>query len=238
MGETSTTVLRSEGTQATTEAANSVAAEAKSTDVKGAEAKKPMRADAARNRAKLLTAAAEAFAQQGVEVSLEDIAAAAGVGIGTLYRNFPTREDLVLAVYADQVSALEQRSQELPDQLPPAEALHEWMRGFVDFYAVKRGMVNLLRSMQSTNQTPFQGTREKLLASADRVLQPAIGAGVVRPDVSASEITRALGGICLAVTNSPDDTALPLVDLIFDGLRYGCPVNAQPGNAEARPGTD
>lgn len=215
MGETSTTVSRDQRTATATVDANPVATEAK----------KPLRADAARNRAKLLTAAAEAFAQQGVEVSLEDVAAAAGVGIGTLYRNFPTREDLVLAVYADQVSALEQRSQELPEQLAPAEALHEWMRGFVDFYAVKRGMVNLLRSMQSTNQAPFEGTREKLLASADRVLQPAIEAGVVRPDVSASEITRALGGICLATAPDADNTALPLVDLIFDGLRYGCPVN-------------
>lgn len=215
MGETSTTVSRDQRTATATVDANPVATEAK----------KPLRADAARNRAKLLTAAADAFAQQGVEVSLEDVAAAAGVGIGTLYRNFPTREDLVLAVYADQVSALEQRSQELPEQLAPAEALHEWMRGFVDFYAVKRGMVNLLRSMQSTNQAPFEGTREKLLASADRVLQPAIEAGVVRPDVSASEITRALGGICLATAPNADDTALPLVDLIFDGLRYGCPVN-------------
>lgn len=226
MGETSTTVSRDQRTGAGSGDANSVATEAK----------KPLRADAARNRAKLLTAAADAFAQQGVEVSLEDIAAAAGVGIGTLYRNFPTREDLVLAVYADQVSALEQRSQELPDQLAPDEALHEWMRGFVDFYAVKRGMVNLLRSMQSTNQTPFEGTREKLLASADRVLQPAIASGAVRPDVNASEITRALGGICLASTNNgndADDTALPLVDLIFDGLRYGCPAHAT-----ADPGTD
>lgn len=223
MGETSTTMSRDQGTAAAATEANSVAADAK----------KPLRADAARNRAKLLTAAADAFAQQGVEVSLEDIAAAAGVGIGTLYRNFPTREDLVLAVYADQVSALEQRSQELPAQLAPGEALHEWMRGFVDFYAVKRGMVNLLRSMQSTNQAPFEGTREKLLASADRVLQPAIDAGAVRPDVSASEITRALGGICLAASNGPDDTALPLVDLIFDGLRYGCPVDTQ-----ADPGTN
>lgn len=226
MGETSTTVSRDQGTETVSGSANPVATEAK----------KPLRADAARNRAKLLTAAADAFAQQGVEVSLEDIAAAAGVGIGTLYRNFPTREDLVLAVYADQVSALEQRSQELPAQFAPAEALHEWMRGFVDFYAVKRGMVNLLRSMQSTNQTPFEGTREKLLASADRVLQPAIESGAVRPDVSASEITRALGGICLAATNNgndANDTALPLVDLIFDGLRYGCPASAA-----ADPGTD
>lgn len=224
MGEASTTTSREHGAATTGKNPNPAVAEGK----------KPLRADALRNRAKLLTAAADAFATQGVEVALEDIAAAAGVGIGTLYRNFPTREDLVLAVYADQVSALEQRSQELPAQLPPADALHEWMRGFVGFYAVKRGMVNLLRSMQSTNQTPFEGTREKLLASANRVLQPAIDAGAVRPDVSAGEITRALGGICLAATDNAEDTALPLVDLIFDGLRYGCPTTSPQAPAGPR----
>lgn len=217
MAEASTMTTRIQGDDVAVDSAGSAAAQLDS------QTGRPMRADAARNRAKLLAAAAEAFAGQGVEVSLEDIAAAAGVGIGTLYRNFATREDLVLAVYSDQVSALEQRSMELPQQLPPAEALHEWMRGFVDFYAVKRGMVNLLKSMQSANQSPFAGTREKLLASADRVLGPAIEAGAVRPDVSAAEITRALGGICLAAPNETDQTALPLVDLIFDGLRYGAP---------------
>lgn len=233
MAEASTATTRIQGDDVVVGSAEAAAAQANTSASsagvqpsragESAQTSRPMRADAARNRAKLLAAAADAFATEGVEVSLEDIAAAAGVGIGTLYRNFATREDLVLAVYSDQVSALEQRSVELPQQLPPDEALHEWMRGFVDFYAVKRGMVNLLKSMQSTNQTPFTGTREKLLASADRVLGPAIEAGVVRPDVSAAEITRALGGICLAANNDADQMALPLVDLIYDGLRYGAP---------------
>ncbi len=191
--------------------------------VVSADTTKPLRADAARNRNKLLDAATTAFTDRGVDVSLEDIARSAGVGIGTLYRHFPTREDLVMAVYGHQVDALVQRSHELPEQLPPGEALHEWMRGFVDYYAVKMGMVNLLRSMmEGSRAEAFQCAREQLLEAAERVLQPAIDAGAVRADVTAQELSRALGGICLA-SSTPDGqaTSLAIVDLVFDGLRFG-----------------
>ena len=193
---------------------------------------KALRADAARNRARLLEAATTLFAERGVETSLDEVAKAAGVGIGTLYRNFPTREDLVVAVYGAQIDALDARSRELAASEDPGEALREWMRGFVDFYAVKQGMVTLLRTMMNGSRSEhFQQTRETLRLAAERMLTPAIEAGVIRQDVAAPELLRALGGICL--TSDPKAPApsatLALVDLVYDGLRYGAPVAATRG---------
>ncbi|GGB22959.1 TetR family transcriptional regulator [Flexivirga endophytica] len=184
---------------------------------------KPLRADAARNRQKLVDVATTAFTED-VDTPLDEIAKRAGVGIGTLYRHFPTRCDLVLAVYGDQVAGLEQRSYDLPKELEPGEALHEWMRGFVGYYAVKMGLINLLRSMMQGNPETFESARNRMRESAARVLQPAIDAGVVRPDATATELTRALGGVCLA-SSTPEgqETSLAVVDLIYDGLRFGAP---------------
>ena len=189
---------------------------------------KPLRADAARNRARLLETATSLFAERGVEASLDDIAKAAGVGIGTLYRHFPTREDLVLAVYGAQIDALDQRSRELAASEDPGEALHEWMRGFVDFYAVKQGMVTLLRTMSDSRSEHFQHTRDTLRQAAERMLAPAIEAGMIRPDVAAPELIRALGGICLTSDprTTPTSSTLALVDLVYDGLRFGAAVPA------------
>jgi len=184
---------------------------------------KPLRADAARNRQKLVDVATKAFTED-VDIPLDEIAKRAGVGIGTLYRHFPTRCDLVLAVYGEQVAGIEQRSYDLPKELEPGEALHEWMRGFVEYYAVKMGLINLLRSMTQGNPETFESARRVMRESAARVLQPAIDAGVIRPDASAAELTRALGGVCLASTTPEgQETSLAVVDLIYDGLRFGAP---------------
>lgn len=184
---------------------------------------KPLRADAARNRQKLVEVATKAFTED-VDIALDEIAKRAGVGIGTLYRHFPTRCDLVLAVYGDQVAGLEQRSYDLPKELAPGEALHEWMRGFVEYYAVKMGLINLLRSMMQGNPETFESARRVMRESAERVLRPAIEAGVVRPDATAEKLTRALGGICLAsATPEGQQTSLAVVDLVYDGLRFGAP---------------
>lgn len=187
-------------------------------------ATKPMRVDAARNRQKLIAVATEAFTDKDVEVPLDEIARRAGVGVGTLYRHFPTRCDLVLAVYGDQVTAFERRSYDLPTQHEPGEALHEWMCGFVDYYAVKMGIINLLRSMMQGNPTTFENAHNIMRESAARVLQPAIDTGVIRPDATPEKLTRALGGICLAsISPEGQETSLALVDLVYDGLRFGAP---------------
>src|SRR4029079_6468067 len=142
---------------------------------------KTLRADAARKRVRLLDAATASFAERGVETSLDDVAKAAGVGIGTLYRHFPTREDLVLAVYGAQIDALDQRSRELASSDDPGEALREWMRGFGDFSAVKQGMVTLLRTMMNGSRAgQFEQTRATMREAAERVLAPATEAGVIR----------------------------------------------------------
>jgi len=187
---------------------------------------KPLRADAARNRQKLVDVATTAFTDD-VDTPLDEIAKRAGVGIGTLYRHFPTRCDLVLAVYGDQVAGLEQRSYDLPKEMGPGEALHEWMRGFVGYYAVKMGLINLLRSMMQGNPETFESARNRMRESAARVLEPAIAAGVVRADATPAELTRALGGVCLA-SSTPEgqQTSLAVVDLIYDGLRFGAPKSA------------
>ncbi|WP_460935982.1 TetR/AcrR family transcriptional regulator [Phycicoccus ginsengisoli] len=195
----------------------------------GADEAKPLRADAARNRARLLDSATTLFSERGVETSLDDVAKAAGVGIGTLYRHFPTRDDLVLAVYGAQIDGLDQRSRELSTGEDPGAALREWMRGFVAFYAVKQGMVTLLRAMMNDGRSEhFEHTRETLRLAAERMLAPAIEAGVIRDDVAAADLLRALGGICLTSeprSVSPEST-LALVDLVYDGLRFGAKAPA------------
>lgn len=189
---------------------------------------KPLRADAARNRDKLLEVATAAFAARGADTSLDEIARTAGVGIGTLYRHFPTRDDLVLAVYSAQIEALDARSLELSTSDDPADALHEWMRGFVDYYAVKNGMVTLLRSMMNDGwSAQFEHARTTLRTATERMLQPAIDAGEIRGDLAAQDLLRALGGICISAGGQGGQpaadakTTLALVDLVFDGLRYG-----------------
>ena len=186
---------------------------------------RPLRADAQRNRDKLIEVATTAFTEDGVDVALEEIARRADVGIGTLYRNFPTREALVLAVYRKQIDGLRLAAEELPKTLGPADALREWMRGFVEYGAVKKGLVTLLKSMMQTDTNLFDQTRAILLESAGSLMTAAADAGEIRPDFAPGDVIRALGGICMA-TDRPDAgaTAVALVDLVFDGLRFGAPV--------------
>lgn len=188
---------------------------------------RPLRADAQRNRDKLLRVAAEAFTDVGVDVPLEEIARRAGVGIGTFYRHFPTREALVVAVYRQQIDDLAAAARELPLAHAPADALREWMHAFVDYATVKRGMVAMLKSMMETDSQLFDDARATLYASAGSLMTAAAQAGEIRPDVGPTEVIRAIGGICMA-TDRPgsEETAIALVDLVFDGLRYGAPARS------------
>jgi AcrR family transcriptional regulator len=188
---------------------------------------RPLRADAQRNRDRLIEVATTAFTDSGVDVALEDVARRAEVGIGTLYRHFPTREALVMAVYRKQIDDLEVAAQQLPLAHGPAEALRLWMRGFVEYGAVKRGLVVLLRTMMETESDLFDHTRMTLRQSAETLMRAAADAGEIRPDFAAVDVVRALGGICMATDNAgANDAALVLVDLLFDGLRYGAPAGS------------
>jgi AcrR family transcriptional regulator len=187
-----------------------------------APAQKPLRADARRNRDKLVEVAAQMFASDGVDVSLEEIARRAGVGIGTLYRHFPTREHLVEVVYRREVEGLCHAADELAREHPADVALELWMQRFVDYIATKRGLATSLRLLLTTNSTLFSDTSGRVSGVMRSLVQAAAAAGKIRADVDASDVMHALGGIYSA-PNTPDwrERSGRLVKLLMDGLRFG-----------------
>ena len=179
------------------------------------------RADAVRNRELLLSAAADAFAAGGADVPLEDIARSAGVGIGTLYRHFPTREGLVEAVYRNEIDVLCERADELLETMPPDLALAEWMRLFVRHVATKKGMLSVLKPLLSSNPSFFDQTRGRATAAATKLLEAGVAAGTVRGDIDGGDLIRAVGGICMSTDQERSEASERLVGLLFDGLRRG-----------------
>jgi AcrR family transcriptional regulator len=179
------------------------------------------RADALRNRDLLIAAAAAAFAARGAEVPLEDIARDAGVGIGTLYRHFPTRESIVEAVYRHEIDVLCDRADQLLATMPPDQALAEWMQLFVRHVATKRGMSSLLKPLMSSNATFSEQTRGRASAAASKLLEAGVAAGTVRADVDGGDLLRAVGGICMSTDQERSEASQRLVSLLFDGLRHG-----------------
>jgi AcrR family transcriptional regulator len=187
---------------------------------------RPLRADALRNREVLITAAGAVFSAQGADVPLEEIARKAGVGIGTLYRHFPTRDSIVEAVYRHEVDILCERADELLDTLPPDQALEEWMQLFVRHVATKRGMLSVLKPMLSSNAAFFAATKERATAAATRLLEAGVAAGTVRADVDGGDLLRAIGGVCMSTDQDRSDASNRLVGLLFDGLRHGATVGS------------
>jgi AcrR family transcriptional regulator len=183
---------------------------------------KPLRADARRNRGRLVEAAAVAFAEHGVDASLEEIARRAGVGIGTLYRHFPTREHLVEVVYRREAEALCAAAAELARTHPSDAALEEWMRRFVDYVATKRGLAASLRILMTANSTLFSDTWQRVSQALRQLVEAAVADGTIRGDVDASDVLHALGGIYSA-PDTPEwrDRSRRLVRLLMDGLRFG-----------------
>ena len=190
---------------------------------------RPLRKDAVRNRELLITAAAAAFSVHGADVPLEDIAGRAGVGIGTLYRHFPTRDSLVEAVYRHEVDVLVERADQLLDTLPPDQALEEWMQLFVRHVAAKRGMLSVLKPMLSSNASFFAETKGRATVAATKLLEAGVAAGTVRGDVDGGDLLRAVGGICMSTDQERSDTSDRLVRLLFDGLRHGAAAGSSSG---------
>ncbi|MDQ3093370.1 MAG: TetR/AcrR family transcriptional regulator, partial [Actinomycetota bacterium] len=141
---------------------------------------KPRRADALRNRERLLAAALALFTEQGTDVSLEAVAREAGVGVGTLYRHFPTRDALVEAVYLSELDRLHEGAAELLAEHPPEEALARWMDQFVEYAATKRGMSGALQSVIASGRNPYSQSRTKLVEALTTLLDSARAAGAVR----------------------------------------------------------
>lgn len=183
---------------------------------------KTMRADAQRNRDKLLDAATTLFAASGTGVSLEAVARAAGVGIGTLYRHFPTKEALVEAAYRNEVARLGEAADELLRSGPADAALAAWMERFVDYTVAKRGMVGALRAIVASGADVFAETKGELLATITRLLDAGAADGTLRTDLGPEDVMRATS----AIWSIPDDdawreNALRLLGLLMDGMRHG-----------------
>ncbi|TJW41936.1 MAG: TetR/AcrR family transcriptional regulator [Mesorhizobium sp.] len=201
---------------------------AMSADKAEAAASKPLRADAQRNRDALVEVAATAFAAHGVDASLEEIARQAGVGIGTLYRHFPTREHLVEVVYRREVEGLCAAADELALHHPPDVALEQWMQRFVDYIATKRGLATSLRILLNTNSTLFSDTSGRVSLALRRLVEAAVVSGSIRSDIDSSDVLHALGGIYSAPdTKDWRDRSRRLVSLLMDGLRFGAGKRAK-----------
>ncbi|GAB7051720.1 TetR/AcrR family transcriptional regulator [Catenuloplanes indicus] len=179
-----------------------------------------MRADAQRNRERLLDAAVNAFTREGPDVTLESVAKSAGVGIGTLYRHFPTREALVEAAYRNELSRLCDAAPDLAATLPPDRALRAWMDRFLDYMTTKHGMADALRAVIASGGNPYAHSRDRMLAALDGLLTAGTDAGLIRRDVTTDDVLVALSGITLAAGKPDQRTqAGRLLDLLLDGLR-------------------
>lgn len=178
------------------------------------------RTDARRNRDKLIEVARAAYTAAGGTVPLEAIAREAGVGIGTLYRHFPTREALVEAVYAAELDAVTDSAPALLRRHPPDQALRAWMRRYAAFVATKRAMAETLRAGWASGQIATPATRERVTAALATILTSGAETGVLRGDVDPQDITVMLMGTLLATTGGdvPGQTDRVL-DLVMDALR-------------------
>ncbi|MDX3580621.1 TetR/AcrR family transcriptional regulator [Streptomyces europaeiscabiei] len=181
-----------------------------------------LRADARRNRERLLEVAGRAFSEVGTDASLEAIAKDAGVGIGTLYRHFPTREALIEAAYRNELARVCDSATELLAQLPPDQAMRQWMDLFIDYLAVKQGMADALKAViASGDEDPFAESLERISTAISTLLHAGAEVGVLRSDVDPLDVGFSLGGVLLITSDKGlRDRAGRMLDLLLDGLRY------------------
>ncbi|MFB9830780.1 TetR/AcrR family transcriptional regulator [Actinoallomurus acaciae] len=178
------------------------------------------RADARRNERTLLDAAAAVFVTSGVEAPVRDIAARAGVGVATIYRHFPTRADLIIAVYRHQVEACAEAGPALLESsATPHAALGRWINLFVDFLVTKHGLAAVLRSDDAGFEALHAYFLDRLVPVCARLLEAAAGAGEIGSDVDAYELMRGVGNLCIGADSDPRYDARRLVELLVAGLR-------------------
>ena len=176
------------------------------------------RSDARRNEQTLLAAAAALFATSGVDVPVRDIATKAGVGMGTIYRHFPTRADLIIAVYRHQVEACAEAGPALlASGATPHEALGRWITLFVDFLATKHGLAAALQSDNAGFEALHAYFLDRLVPVCAQLLDAAAEAGEIRPDMDALQLLHGVGNLCIGADNPRYDARL-LVDLLIAGL--------------------
>ncbi|WP_236638141.1 TetR/AcrR family transcriptional regulator [Mangrovicoccus ximenensis] len=186
----------------------------------GAKTGRKPRADGLRNREKLLAAAREVFSAGGPEASLEAVARCAGVGIGTLYRHFPTREALFQEVYVREADQLEAMADSLSD-LAAEAALRTWMRGFIAMVATKKGMLSALEPAVDRHDQPYVDAADRVRAAAGRLLAHGVADGTFRDDVTPEEMIRVFVGLC----NTRDgedwrEAVTRMLDVFIDGMLH------------------
>src|ERR1700733_3805136 len=188
-------------------------------DRTAATVRKP-RADAGRNRERVLEAAKAVFSAGGPDASLEAVARRAGVGIGTLYRHFPTRESLFEAVYRREVQQLGELAEQLKTEAAPVDALRRWLRSNVEFVATKKGMLTALALTVDGSSELYAHTFDRLTKAVGALLDRAVAAGEIRADVGPEDLLRALVGMCY-LHDQPgwQASVLRLLDVFVDGLR-------------------
>lgn len=179
---------------------------------------RPMRADARRNRERVFQAAREMFSENPHEAGMDEIAQRAGVGIGTLYRNFPSRIDLIEAIYREDLAVLATLADELIKTRSPWDAMADWLLSFARFTEVKRAILGELGQAFEANPDLAAQARHQIDAAALKVLQRAQAAGTVRLDVTAPDLIQLVGGFVLFIAANPERTD-HLLGVVLDGLR-------------------
>ena len=178
------------------------------------------RADSVRNRERVLEAAKAVFSAGGPEASLEAVARRAGVGIGTLYRHFPTRDALFEAVYRREVDQLSELAEQLKGTANPVDALRNWLRSNVQLVATKKGMIAALALVAQSSSELYAYSFDRLTRAVGTLLDRAVAAGEIRADIGAEDVIRALVGMCY-MHDQPgwQSAVLRLLDVFVDGLR-------------------
>jgi AcrR family transcriptional regulator len=180
---------------------------------------RPMRADARRNHDRILATAREAFAEQGIDVPLDDIARRSGVGPGTLYRHFPNRDTLVEEVYREEIAGLASRAHALAEELPPADALATWFREQVGWVRDSSGLATTLKAAIDRDSETFAYCRKELREAVATLLVPAKAAGAVRADLDPSDVLRLGHGVATASESADAEGLERLLSVVLAGLR-------------------
>jgi AcrR family transcriptional regulator len=193
-----------------------------------------VRADAQRNIDTLLQTAVAVFATSGTDAPVREIAEKAGVGIGTIYRHFPQRSDLIAAVFRREIDACAEAAPVLAAEHEPGEALARWMQRYVDFIAAKRGLAKALHCGDPVLDTLHAYFKQRLEPALRTLLKSAASAGQVRPDIAAEELLDAVVSLCMQPYEEGPQHARRMVSLLVDGLRYGASSHPKSRKAARR----
>ena len=181
---------------------------------------RPLRSDAERNRKRILEAAAQVFAERGLDVPLDDIAVAAGVGVGTVYRHFPQRSDLIVAVLHREMDAVAEAGATLAAQHEPGEALAKWLDRYIDFLATKPGFAAALHSGDPAFEALPGHFRQRVGPPLAKLLEAAAATGEIRADLSADDLLTAVALLCQPTRGGGVEYGRRTVAVLIDGLRY------------------